>query len=188
MARRTTASALTTTAVYALSRARPTPLWCVCVLCVCARARQAHIIDKIEYEYPFTLIVCYNTPRPMDAEAELQAADGTVYESGRSLRVIKVEKSTSKAENLNAALELVETENVIIYDADHHPDPQSLLIATAALEAHGVQCMQGSTYLRTRCAAGGRPPILRPVGRLGTPTARPLPLPLPPLLCSACHR
>jgi len=110
----------------------------------------AHIIDKIEYEYPFTLIVCYNTPRPMDAEAELQAADGTVYESGRSLRVIKVEKSTSKAENLNAALELVETENVIIYDADHHPDPQSLLIATAALEAHGVQCMQGSTYLRTR--------------------------------------
>ena len=53
--------------------------------------------------------------------------------NGRRVRILKVENSTSKAENLNAALELVKTENVVIYDADHHPDPQSLLIASAAM-------------------------------------------------------
>ena len=42
----------------------------------------------------------------------------------------KVEGSRSKAENLNSALELVGTENVVIYDADHHADPDSLIIAT----------------------------------------------------------
>jgi cellulose synthase/poly-beta-1,6-N-acetylglucosamine synthase-like glycosyltransferase len=70
--------------------------------------------------------------------------------NGRRVRILKVENSTSKAENLNAALELVKTENVVIYDADHHPDPQSLLIASAAMTAHNCACVQGSTYLRTR--------------------------------------
>ena len=37
-----------------------------------------------------------------------------------------------------------------MYDADHHPDPHSLLIATAHMAARGVSCVQGSTYLRSR--------------------------------------
>lgn len=109
-----------------------------------------HIIHELEYGYPFTLLVCYNTPRPMAKETELALRDGTRYANGRRLQVMKVDGSVSKAENLNAALEHVATENVVIYDADHHPDPKSLLIATAAMHAHGVQCVQGSTYLRTR--------------------------------------
>jgi len=109
-----------------------------------------HLMNKLVYAYPFKLIVCYNTPRPMDYEATLCAHyDGKVYEdSGRSVHVLKVEGSTSKAENLNAALELVDTEHVVLYDADHHPDPDSLLIATAHMAASGVSCVQGSTYLR----------------------------------------
>ena len=110
----------------------------------------AHIIEKIEYEYPYTVICCYNTPKYMPIEDTLAKVDGTVYPNGRRLKVVKVEGSSSKAENLNAALALVETENVVIYDADHHPDPESLLVASAALEAHGASCIQGSTYLRTR--------------------------------------
>ena len=47
-----------------------------------------------------------------------------------------MEGSRSKAENLNSALELVGTENVVIYDADHHADPDSLMIATRYMRPH----------------------------------------------------
>ena len=110
-----------------------------------------HILDKLEYDYPFTLLVCYNTPKPMpEAEAKLRKLEGKSYRQGRTVKVLKVEGSTSKAENLNAALNLVTTERLVIYDADHHPDPHSLLIATAHMEAKSVSCVQGSTYLRAR--------------------------------------
>ena len=109
-----------------------------------------HLVERLEYEYPFQLIVCYNTPVPMEFEEQLQKMDGRVYANGRSLRVLRVDGSRSKAENLNAALELVETEHVALYDADHHPDAHSLLIATAHMAARNVACVQGSTYLRQR--------------------------------------
>ena len=109
-----------------------------------------HIIEKIEYDYPFTLIVCYNTPKPMEFEKTLAKLDGTVFPNGRSLRVLHVDGSISKAENLNAALDIVDTENLVIYDADHHPEPDSLLIASAAMRTHGASCIQGSTFLRSR--------------------------------------
>ena len=109
-----------------------------------------HILTKLEWPGPVTLHVAYNTPAPLPFEETLRALNGREYAPRRVLRVTRIEGSTSKAENLNAALEYVETENVVIYDADHHPDRESLTIATAAMEAHGVQCVQGSTYLRTR--------------------------------------
>ena len=58
-----------------------------------------HIIEKIEYDFPFTLIVCYNTPKPMEFEKTLAKLDGTVFPNGRSLRVLNVKGSISKAEN-----------------------------------------------------------------------------------------
>ena len=109
-----------------------------------------HIMGRLEYAHPFKLIVCYNTPYALPFEAELHALDGTTRADGRSIAILKVEGSHSKAENLNKALELVETDHVALYDADHHPDPDSLLIATAHMAARGVSCVQGSTYLRTR--------------------------------------
>lgn len=42
----------------------------------------------------------------------------------------------------------VESELLAIYDADHHPDPESLLVATAYMRKHKCDCVQGSTYLR----------------------------------------
>jgi cellulose synthase/poly-beta-1,6-N-acetylglucosamine synthase-like glycosyltransferase len=110
----------------------------------------SHLLEKLEYSYPFQLIICYNTPHPLEYEAKLATRDGTTHASGRTIRVLKVEGSTSKAQNLNAALELVETEQLVIYDADHHPDPHSLLIASAHMQSKGCSCVQGSTYLRER--------------------------------------
>ena len=115
---------------------------------VILRDTMAHILEKLEFPAPFELILCYNTPKALEIEDELAALDGHVYDNQRTLRVLKVEGSRSKAENLNAALDLVQTENVVIYDADHHPDPDSLMIATAHMKIHNCQCVQGSTYIR----------------------------------------
>ena len=109
-----------------------------------------HIIEELVYDYPFELVVCYNTPHKMAMEDTLRSMHGRVYPNGRRLSVLRVEHSRSKAENLNCALDSVATENVVIYDADHHPDRDSLLIASAAMRAHDVACIQGSTYLRSR--------------------------------------
>ncbi|KAL1503893.1 hypothetical protein AB1Y20_012356 [Prymnesium parvum] len=127
----------------------------------------AHIMGRLEYGRDFTLIICYNTPHPLPIEADLAKMDGQLFPalegardgiclsampspppSSRLLRIVKVKDSQSKAENLNAALALVDTENVVIYDADHHPDPGSLELLTAHLRARRCECVQGSTYLR----------------------------------------
>ena len=42
----------------------------------------------------------------------------------------------------------MDSELVAIYDADHHPDPESLLVATSYMRKHNCDCVQGSTYLR----------------------------------------
>eukprot|EP00966_Prymnesium_polylepis_P200146 4638281-Prymnesium_polylepis.2 len=70
-----------------------------------------------------------------------------------TLRVLNVRDSTSKAHNLNAALAEVSTDHVVIYDADHHPDPPSLEILTSYMLAHRCACVQGSTYLRRQDSA-----------------------------------
>ena len=67
-----------------------------------------HIIEKLEYGYPFRLIVCYNTPKPMDFEHELQRLDDHVYPNGRSIQILKIDGSKSKAQNLNRALDFVQ--------------------------------------------------------------------------------
>ena len=123
---------------------------------VILRGTVAHIMEKIEYPSPFELILCYNTPKPLAIEDELAEMDGKQYENGRTLRVLKVEGSRSKAENLNMALDLVETENVVIYDADHHADPDSLMIASQYMKLHKCACVQGSTYIRYKRHLAGR--------------------------------
>ncbi|EOD14703.1 hypothetical protein EMIHUDRAFT_96395 [Emiliania huxleyi CCMP1516] len=100
-----------------------------------------HILSRLEYPAAFTLILCYNTPTPLPVEADLARLDGKVYPGGRTLRILNVIGSHSKAENINAAMSrMVDSELVAIYDADHHPDPESLLVATAYMRAYGVDC------------------------------------------------
>ena len=101
-----------------------------------------HILSRLEYPAAFTLILCYNTPTPLPVEADLARLDGKVYPGGRTLRILNVIGSHSKAENINAAMsQMVDSELVAIYDADHHPDPESLLVATAYMRAYGERAL-----------------------------------------------
>lgn len=110
----------------------------------------AHILTKLDFVEDLTLCVVYNTPEDMPkAEAELQAWTTAPLPSGRRVEVSRVQGSRSKAENLNAVLPQVSTKYVAIYDADHHPDPDSLALAVTYLEEHAdVHCASGSTYIR----------------------------------------
>jgi len=96
------------------------------------------------------LVVVYNTPRDLpDIEGRLHELSAREdWPDQRRLRVLRVAESTSKAANLNAALRCVKDPYVVIYDADHHPDPQSLLLLFEQLVRLDQDCVQGSYYVR----------------------------------------
>ena len=65
------------------------------------------------------VVLAYNTPFHLDVEEELARLD----ERHEDLVVLKVPDSTSKAQNVNAALHVADGELIGIFDADHHPMP-----------------------------------------------------------------
>ncbi|NTW39212.1 MAG: glycosyltransferase family 2 protein [Cellulomonadaceae bacterium] len=97
----------------------------------------------LEYSAPLQVVLAYNTPRPLPVEAELAA----LAQRDPRLVLLKVPGSTSKAQNINAALPTLTGEFVGIFDADHHP-------ATGVFErawrwiASGADVVQGHCVIR----------------------------------------
>ena len=107
-----------------------------------------HCITQITYPGQLTLMVVYNTPTDMAIEKDLRALESVEFDLGRRVKVLRVHGSRSKAENLNEAIKRVSEPLVAIYDADHHPDPESLTILVDKLEETGADAVQGSVYIR----------------------------------------
>merc|ERR1712093_390284 len=109
-----------------------------------------HILNNIESPGEFKLWLVYNTPKDMpDIEARLKAMSERVdLPHGRKLAVVRAESSKSKAENINLILPQLTAKYSVIYDADHHPDPESLLLMLEKIERKRLDCVQGSTYIR----------------------------------------
>ncbi|MGH9123986.1 MAG: glycosyltransferase family 2 protein [Acidimicrobiales bacterium] len=96
-----------------------------------------------DYPGPFEVILAYNTPQRLPIEsvlAEMAAAD-------RRLILLRVGDSTSKAQNINAALQLTQGEIVGIFDADHRPMVTAFRRAAAWLVG-GVDVVQGRSVVR----------------------------------------
>jgi cellulose synthase/poly-beta-1,6-N-acetylglucosamine synthase-like glycosyltransferase len=110
----------------------------------------SYILEKLEWPGELTLHVAYNTPVSLpEIEDRLDAlCRNAALPWGRIVKVQKVSGSTSKAENLNAALKTIATQHVAIYDADHYPDPQSLMVLHQRLVNNKLDCVQGSVYIR----------------------------------------
>jgi cellulose synthase/poly-beta-1,6-N-acetylglucosamine synthase-like glycosyltransferase len=103
---------------------------------------------RVEYPAELQVIVAYNTPRPMAVEAvlaERAAADPRLV-------VHRVDGSTSKAQNVNSALALARGRFVGVFDADHHPDPDSFTRAWRWL-SHGYEVVQGHCLARNGTAS-----------------------------------
>lgn len=96
-----------------------------------------------EYAGGLQVVLAYNTPTPMAVEEELAA----LAEGDPDLVVLKVPDSTSKAQNVNAALRVADGEFVGIFDADHHPAPGSFERAWRWL-ADEADVVQGHCVIR----------------------------------------
>jgi cellulose synthase/poly-beta-1,6-N-acetylglucosamine synthase-like glycosyltransferase len=102
------------------------------------------ILDNIRRpEAGFELILAYNRPVRLPIEDELEQ----LAARHESLRLLHVETSESKAENINAALPVVTGEIVGILDADHHPQPDCFERAWRWFE-RGYDIVQGRNVVR----------------------------------------
>lgn len=96
-----------------------------------------------EYPGPLQIILAYNTPRDLPVEAALTA----IARRDWRFLPLRIHDSTSKAQNVNAALAYINGEFVGIFDADHHPQPDSFMRAWRWL-AHDYDIVQGHCLVR----------------------------------------
>lgn len=98
---------------------------------------------RVEYPGPLQIILAYNTPKDMPVESILQDI------ARRDARFVpyRVQRSTSKAQNVNAALAEVSGEFVGVFDADHQPNPDSFSRAWRWL-SNGYDVVQGHSVVR----------------------------------------
>ena len=98
----------------------------------------------LRVDYPdLQVIVAYNTPRPLLVEQALLA----IAERDSRFIALRVEGSTSKAQNVNAALRHARGEFVGLFDADHHPQADSFTRAWRWL-SNGYDVVQGHCVIR----------------------------------------
>lgn len=107
------------------------------------------IVETIEvflrqdYPAPLQVILAYNTPRDLPIERTLRE----MAARDRRLVLLRVAGSTSKAQNVNAALSILQGEFAGVFDADHHPDPGSFERAWRWLSS-GYDVVQGHCLVR----------------------------------------
>jgi cellulose synthase/poly-beta-1,6-N-acetylglucosamine synthase-like glycosyltransferase len=89
------------------------------------------------------VILAYNTPMDLPIEADLRR----LAQHYPELKLLRVEGSRSKAENLNAGFDLVTGEVTCILDADHHPAADCFVRAWHWI-AQGYDVVQGRSIIR----------------------------------------
>jgi len=106
----------------------------------------AHILSTVRRPGAgLEIILAYNTPVALPIEDELRR----FAERHPELRLLRVEGSESKAENLNAGIDAATGEIVGILDADHHPPADCFERAWRWLEGH-YDVVQGRNVIRNR--------------------------------------
>ncbi|MEO1561598.1 MAG: glycosyltransferase family 2 protein, partial [Cyanobacteria bacterium J06632_19] len=103
-----------------------------------------HFLFNLKYPCEYEIILAYNTPRRLEIETQLEA----MTQHFSCLRVIKVEGSTSKAENLNAAINVASGEMIALFDADHHPTLEDTFERAWHWIGNGYDVVQGRCTIR----------------------------------------
>jgi cellulose synthase/poly-beta-1,6-N-acetylglucosamine synthase-like glycosyltransferase len=97
----------------------------------------------MEYEGPIQIILAYNTPRDLPVESAIRR----IARRDPRFLPLKVENSTSKAQNVNAGLAEATGEIIGIFDADHQPAPDAFSRAWRWI-ASGYDLVQGHCQVR----------------------------------------
>ncbi|MFD8396662.1 glycosyltransferase, partial [Streptomyces sp. NPDC059680] len=98
---------------------------------------------RVEYGNDLEVVLAYNTPCPLPVEERLRE----IAREDPRLVLLRVEGSTSKAQNVNAAVSRVRGEMVGVFDADHHPAPDAFTHAWHWL-SNGFDVVQGHCVIR----------------------------------------
>jgi cellulose synthase/poly-beta-1,6-N-acetylglucosamine synthase-like glycosyltransferase/GGDEF domain-containing protein len=98
---------------------------------------------RIDYPLRTQIILAYNTPVDMPIEKRLRE----IARADPRFIPMRIAGSTSKAQNVNAAISLVTSPVVGIYDADHQPDPDVFRRAWRWI-ASGSDVVQGHCVIR----------------------------------------
>lgn len=98
---------------------------------------------RLDYDGPLQVVLAYNTPRHLPVEATLRA----MAASDQRLTLLRVDGSTSKAQNVNAALKVATGEFIGVFDADHHPARDAFSRAARWLNG-GYDVVQGHCVVR----------------------------------------
>lgn len=91
----------------------------------------------------FEVILAYNTPTRLPVEDVLES----IAARDAALKLLRVDGSESKAQNVNAAIDVAAGDVISILDADHHPCPDCLARAWRWL-AQGYDVVQGRSVIR----------------------------------------
>jgi cellulose synthase/poly-beta-1,6-N-acetylglucosamine synthase-like glycosyltransferase len=98
---------------------------------------------RLQYPAGLQIILAYNTPKRMPIEDVL----AKIARKEPRFLPLRVEGSTSKAQNVNAALSSTTGEFVGVFDADHHPERFSFMRAWRWLSS-GYDIVQGHCLIR----------------------------------------
>ena len=98
---------------------------------------------NIDYPAPLQIILAYNTPHELLVEKTLRE----IATANPRLQIFHVKNSTSKAQNVNKALSIANGKFIGVFDADHHPAPDSFTRAWRWL-SHGTDVVQGHCVVR----------------------------------------
>jgi len=101
------------------------------------------VFQQIDYPAGLQIIVAYNTPRSLPVEETLRE----MAESDSRILIVRVEHSTSKAQNVNAVLGQATGRFIGMFDADHHPADDSFRRAWRWL-SNGYDVVQGHCLVR----------------------------------------
>jgi cellulose synthase/poly-beta-1,6-N-acetylglucosamine synthase-like glycosyltransferase len=98
---------------------------------------------RVQYPGALQIILAYNTPKDMpEVEQRLREIAG----EHPNFIPMRVMTSTSKAQNVNAALAYVTGEFTAVFDADHQPDAESFRRAWRWI-SHGADVVQGHCFI-----------------------------------------
>lgn len=105
-----------------------------------------HLLNRVHQpKAGLDVILAYNTPVALPIENTL----ARLARRYPNFRPYRVEGSHSKAENINAALDIVTGDITCILDADHHPAPDCFERAGRWI-ANGYDVVQGRNMIRNR--------------------------------------
>lgn len=104
---------------------------------------------RVQYPGHLQIILAYNTPHCMP---EIEERLMQIAREHPRFVPMRVRKSTSKAQNVNAALPYATGEFTAVFDADHEPDPDSFRRAWRWL-SHGADVVQGHCFIRNGAAS-----------------------------------